>query len=117
MHIADEILREVEERKIADIFSEPDKTKVFLQLKELEMITITESGVEITEEGRKALDLGIKNYFAQKRSIKPSPKESEDTTPSLLQEPSIDLTISYAIPAAIIVLLFLLLLFGDIHRS
>ena len=61
MHIADEILKEVEERKIADIFSEPEKTKVFLQLKELEMIGISENGVEITEEGQKALDLGIKN--------------------------------------------------------
>ena len=71
MHVADTILKEVQEGKIADIFAEPDKTKVFLQLKELEMIKVSEERVEITEEGKKALDNGIKNYFAQKRAARP----------------------------------------------
>lgn len=111
MHIADEILREVEERKIADIFSEPEKTKVFLQLKELEMIKISESGVEITDVGREALNLGIKNYFANKKSQKP------EEVPSVAKPPpenefSKVLTKSYAIPAAILLILLLMLLFG-----
>jgi len=116
MHIADEILKEVEERKIADIFSEPEKTKVFLQLKELEMIVISENGVEITEEGQKALDLGIKNYFAQKREMRSREKISEPEYTSE-EEPAIDLPISYAIPAAIIILLLIMLLFGGIQMN
>ena len=69
MHVADEILREVEERKIDDIFSEPGKTKVLLQLKELEMIEVSEDGVEITEEGKMAMELGIKIILRTRKHL------------------------------------------------
>ena len=114
MHIADEILREVEERKIADIFSEPEKTKVLLQLKELEMIHISESGVEITEIGRKAREMGIKNYFAYKRSLR-SKEAPGEAKPPPQTEPSLDLPVSYAIPAAILIILLFLLIFKIIR--
>src|SRR5690606_17867417 len=72
MHVADKILKEVEDGKIADIFAEPEMTKVFLQLKELEMIRLTEERVVLTEEGNKALRMGIQSYFAQKRAASPT---------------------------------------------
>ena len=114
MHVADEILREVEERKIDDIFSEPGKTKVLLQLKELEMIEVSEDGVEITEEGKMAMELGIKNYFAHKKALRQT-EASPETHSSPETEVCPDLTISYAIPALIIVFLLLLLYFGAIQ--
>lgn len=110
MHVADKILKEVQEGKIADIFAEPDKTKVFLQLKELEMIKVTEERVEITEEGEKVLEKGIKSYFAHKRATRsiiiPQDPGVENGEEPLTNTPAA----SFAVPAALILFILLVLL-------
>ena len=109
MHVADTILKEVQEGKIADIFAEPDKTKVFLQLKELEMIKVSEKKVEITEKGEMALRKGIKAYFADKRatSTEPIPQDPMiDKNQPLLDIPAA----SVAVPAALILFILVVLM-------
>lgn len=109
MHVADRILKEVQEGKIADIFAEPDKTKVFLQLKELEMIKVSEDRVEITDEGRKALDNGIKAYFIQKRNSRP--KDVPQHPAPETREPMLDIPpASVVVPAAVILFFLMVLL-------
>ena len=109
MHVADNILKEVKEGKIADIFAEPDKTKVFLQLKELEMIKVSEEKVEITEEGELALAKGIKSYFAHKRATRPLIPAPEPVVEK--NEPLLDIpAASVAVPAAVILFILLMLL-------
>lgn len=109
MHIADEILKEVEENKIVDIFSEPEKTKVFLQLKELELIRVSESGVFITEEGKKARKNGLKLYFSQKRKER---EELQEYEVAEIGEPeNTAQTPAFAIPLIILLLFVLLGLF------
>lgn len=109
MHIADKILKEVAEGKIVDIFAEPEKTKVFLQLKELELITVKEVRVEITEEGKKALETGIRQYFAQKRAAR---SESQvRTSEPARNEPLLDIPVAaVAVPAAVVLFILLMLL-------
>lgn len=115
MHIADSILRDVKEGKIADIFAEPDKTKVLLQLKELELIKISEAGVSITNEGEIAVEKGIKSYFAYKkttRSLPDRPEKEERKTDALSL-----LGVVIAVPATLLLLLlFLMLLVLDLEQ-